>query len=72
MLGRTKKLKEDVRTLKEDIEELKKVVNEGVYSAIRKPINIAQLMELIKEAACLYKPFAASEAVDLVSKIVNK
>jgi CheY-like chemotaxis protein len=34
-----------------DEEELKKALKEGVYSAVRKPVDVAQLMEILKEAA---------------------
>ena len=33
-----------------DEEELRKVLNEGVYNAVYKPVDVAQLMEMIKEA----------------------
>jgi len=58
-----------------DEEELRKVLNEGVYNAVRKPINIAKLIELIKEATvekAKVASAAASEAIDLVSKIANR
>jgi len=58
-----------------DEEELRKALNEGVYNAVRKPINIAKLIELIKEATvekAKVASAAASEAIDLVSKIANR